>query len=94
VSPSLFIEENIMNIVQTAVPTVRPLPEVMQEVLDAVQRARSQGYAPDLKVKDLRWQFDQVSAKMNQAVYNDQSDSIHDTCLETVAVLIEMLARS
>lgn len=83
-----------MEQVQVQTPTVRPLPEIIKEVISAVERARAQGHSADLKIKDLRWQFDQVSAKMNQAIYNDQADLIHSTCLETVAVLIEMLARS
>jgi len=53
---------------QLEAPATRPLPEVMKEVLQAVERARAKGYPTDLKVKDFRWQFDQVSAKMNQAV--------------------------
>ena len=83
-----------MEQVQGQTATVRPLPEIIKEVISAVERARAQGHPVDLKIKDFRWQFDQVSAKMNQAIYNDQADLIHATCLETVAVLIEMLARS
>ena len=74
--------------------TIRPLASLMKEVLDAVERSRGQGISPADTIKDLRWKFDQVSSKMNQAIYNDQAEQIHRTCLETVAVLIEMLARS
>lgn len=72
----------------------RPLEQIIQEVIAAVQKERARGVPIDEKIKDLRWEFDQVSAKMNQAIYNNQTDLIHSTCLETVAVLIEMLARS
>ena len=78
---------------QTQSPT-RPLPEILKEVVEAVERARAQGYPADHKIIDFRWQFDQVSAKMNQAIYNEQTEQIYNTCLETVAVLIEMLART
>jgi hypothetical protein len=91
---ALFQREKIMGQAEVVSRPIRPLPEVLQEVMGAVERARAKGYPADLKLKDFRWQFDQVSAKMNQAVYNDQSDSIHSTCLETVAVLVEMLSRS
>ncbi len=79
---------------QAPVQTIRPLPEIIKEVVAAVESARAQGLPVNQKIKDYRWQFDQVSAKMNQAIYNDQTDQIHKTCLETVTVLIEMLARS
>jgi uncharacterized coiled-coil DUF342 family protein len=75
-------------------PTTRPLDQIIQEVIAAVQKERTRGVPIDEKIKDLRWEFDQVSAKMNQAIYNNQTDMIHKTCLETIAVLIEMLARS
>ncbi len=73
---------------------IRPLPEIIREVVAAVENARVAGRLSNPNVKDLRWQFDQVSAKMNQSIYNDQTQQIHETCLATVAVLIEILARS
>jgi hypothetical protein len=45
-------------------------------------------------IRDLRWKFDQESAKMSQAIYNDHAEKIHETCLKTVSVLVQMLARS
>ena len=85
-----------MNMEETQIKeqTIRPLPEIIKEVVTAVEAARASGLPASQKIKDYRWHFDQVSAKMNQAIYNDQSEQIHKTCLETVAVLIEMLARS
>lgn len=72
---------------------VRPLKDVLREVELAIERDRAAD--PDTHtIKDLRWKFDQVSAKLNQAVYNDQHDQVHESCLKTVAVLIEILARS
>lgn len=72
--------------------TVRPLETVIKEIEQAVRAAREAGPGAD-NVKDLRWQFDQTSAKMNQAIYNDQKDQIHDSTLQTVVLLIELLAR-
>jgi hypothetical protein len=73
---------------------VRPLAVVLKEVEEAIQRERAAGAISDASIKDLRWKFDQVSAKMNQAIYNEQQDLIHNSTLQTVAVLIEILARS
>ena len=74
--------------------TVRPLKDVLKEVEQMILTERSQTAGVSPNIKDLRWKFDQVSAKMNQAIYNDQRDQIHSSCLQTVAVLIELLARS
>lgn len=81
---------------QIQIPTrhIRPLPQIIKEVIGAVESARALGLPVNQRIKDYRWEFDQVSAKMNQAIFNDQTEQIHNTCLETVAVLIEMLARS
>ncbi len=73
---------------------VRSLRDVLKEVERAVEQGRSLSTGEISAIRDLRWQFDQVSAKMNQAIYNDQHDKIHETCLQTVGVLIEILARS
>jgi hypothetical protein len=73
--------------------TVRPLEAVLKEVEATVRRTRDAGPCSD-SIKDLRWQFDQTSAKMNQAIYNDQMDQIHDSTLKTIALLIELLART
>jgi hypothetical protein len=84
-----------MEQLQTTIAEARSLNEIIKEIAEAVAAARAAGgpIGPET-IKDLRWKFDQVSAKMNQAIYNDQTDLIHKTCLETVAVLVEMLARS
>jgi signal transduction histidine kinase len=74
--------------------TVRDLNTVLQEVRLVVDQLRAANGASEQNIKDLRWKFDQISAKMNQAIYNDQHDQIHSSCLQTVAVLIEILARS
>ncbi|MCB4757289.1 MAG: hypothetical protein LHV69_09745 [Elusimicrobia bacterium] len=73
---------------------VRPMEDVMKEISGAVGRERTDTKGQTLGIKDYRWQFDQISARMNQAIYNDQFDQIHDSCLETIAVLVEILART
>ena len=73
--------------------TPKPLEVLIREIEDAMKRRRNNGPIPD-NIKDLRWQFDQTSAKMNQAIYNDQKDQIHASTLNTVVTLIEILARS
>jgi hypothetical protein len=73
--------------------TIRSFEDVIKEVEAAVQKERA-NQATAIGIKDLRWKFDQISAKMNQAIYNDEFDQVHESCLQTVAVLIEILARS
>ncbi|MBV9079807.1 MAG: hypothetical protein JO102_01670 [Elusimicrobia bacterium] len=75
-------------------PGLHPLASLLKEVDDAVRVFRATASADDRSIMDLRWQFDQISAKMNQAIYNDQQDLIHDSTLKTIAVLFEILARS
>lgn len=79
---------------QTQKETFRPIEELLVEVKDAVQNHRHLVQGSEENIKDLRWKFDQVSAKMNQAIYNDQNNKIHQSCLDTVVVLLEILARS
>lgn len=71
----------------------RELSKVLSDVKTAVEKLRQTENLSAENIKDLRWKFDQVSAKMNQAIYNDQSDQIHATCLATTAILIEILSR-
>lgn len=73
---------------------IRSLEDVLKEVKEAILIERSKNGIENYDIRDLRWKFDQVSAPMNQAIYNDQKDLIHDSCLRTVTVLIEILARS
>jgi hypothetical protein len=73
--------------------TVRDLKEVLKEVETAVLQKRSEGNLPNQRIIDLRWKFDQISAKMNQAIYNNQTEETFQHCLDTVAVLIEILSR-
>jgi phage shock protein A len=79
--------------IQTKTITLRELNAVLKDVKDAVEKQRTDANMSEQKIKDLRWKFDQVSAKMNQAIYNDQVDQIHQSCLATVAILIEILSR-
>lgn len=74
--------------------TIRSLDAVLKDVKEAILRERAMNGSVNHEIRDLRWKFDQVSAPMNQAIYNDQKELIHDSCLQTVAVLIEILARS
>ena len=48
-----------MQQVQVQTTAIRPLADIIQEVIKAVEHARSNGYSPNHKIKDLRWQFDQ-----------------------------------
>lgn len=73
---------------------VRPLDVLLKEVEQAILEARKEEGWSTSRIKDLRWQFDQTSAKMNQAVYNDEREHIHQSCLRTIAILMEILART
>ncbi len=74
--------------------SVRKLPDVLREIEKNVQSERTSSLTQNQNIKDFRWKFDQVSAKMNQAIYNDDTKKIHDNCLRTVSVLVEILSRS
>jgi len=88
------IQMNTLDVVNgTNGSAAKPLTDVLDEVKRSVEGHRVTSLATQ-SVKDLRWQFDQVSAKMNQAIYNDEFQKIHETCLQTVSVLIEILART
>jgi hypothetical protein len=79
--------------VQTRSAQMRELSQVLSDVKEAVEKLRRDENLSAHNIKDLRWKFDQVSAGMNQAIYNDQIDQIHATCLATTAILIEILSR-
>ncbi len=79
---------------QTNSVTTRTLEDVLAEVKKIVEQERATNGTGSITVKDLRWTFDQESAQMNQAIYNNWTDRIHESCLKTVRVLVEMLARS
>lgn len=72
----------------------RPMDEVFREIRERIESQRHDWVDKPQTIKDLRWKFDQISARMNQAIYNDQPDRVHETCLGTIAVLTEILARS
>ncbi len=78
---------------QTSSAQIRELSKVLSDVKVAVEKLRQTENLSAQNIKDLRWKFDQVSAKMNQAIYNDQADQIHATVLATTAILIEILSR-
>lgn len=79
--------------VDTNSTQLRELSQVLGDVKQAVEKLRHDENLSAQNIKDLRWKFDQVSAKMNQAIYNDQVDQIHASCLATIAILIEILSR-
>ena len=78
---------------QTSSAQIRELTKVLSDVKTAVEQTRQTENLSAQNIKDLRWKFDQISAKMNQAIYNNQVDQIHASCLATIAILIEILSR-
>jgi len=82
-------------VTQTQKSAIRPLNEVLKEIQTAVQTERLSGdNHEETSIKDLRWKFDQVSATMNQAIYNDHPKLVRETCLNTIKVLVEILSRT
>jgi hypothetical protein len=73
---------------------LRDLREILNEVERAVRANRESQPDALQTIKECRRIFDQESAKMNQAIFNDQPQQIRETCLKTVAVLVEILARA
>ena len=73
---------------------VKSVELIISEIAAQVQKDRSANGVHINTIKDYRWIFDQESSRMNQAIFNDQTDLIHESCLKTIATLIEILART
>lgn len=72
---------------------IKSLNEIIKEIELKIIESRTKN-PQDLDIKDLRRIFDQESAKMNQAIFNDEFDKIHEPCLNTIVALIEILSRT
>jgi hypothetical protein len=77
----------------TQTPPVKDVRFVLDELERLVVQARQDPSESALAVKDFRRMFDQESAKMNQAIFNDQPDQIRESCLRAILPLIEILSR-
>ena len=75
-------------------PPVKDLKEIFAEIERQVIANRQSPDSATMSILDFRRAFDQESAKMNQAIFNDQHELVHDTCLRTVSMLMEILSRS
>ena len=73
---------------------LKNLEAILTEIAAQVQKNRQALNGSAKTIKDFRWLFDQESSCMNQAIFNDQTNQIHESCLKTIAVLIEILART
>ena len=69
------------------------LTVLFQELEKRLQEVRAARGDASLTIKDLRREFDQQSAKMNQAIFNDQHDQIRETCTKSILPLLEILCR-
>lgn len=78
----------------TKAPAIRDLRQILNELEKLVQSHRSAQGSEPLTIKDFRRIFDQESAKMNQAIFNDQHDQVREACLRAVLPLLEILART
>ncbi|HOW28734.1 MAG TPA: hypothetical protein PK876_09585 [Elusimicrobiota bacterium] len=73
---------------------MRDLKAVLKEVEERVQENRGRQVDSESTVKDFRRSFDEESALMNRAIFNEETDRIRETCLKTVAALVEILSRT
>lgn len=73
---------------------IKDLSIILREIEKLVNCNREHSVFNDKTVKDLRIVFDQESARMNQAIFNEQYEQLREACQRTVAVLIEILARA
>jgi ribosome recycling factor len=73
---------------------VKTLEAVFTEITAQIQRSRQIMNGSAKSLKDFRWQFDQESSLMNQAIFNNHIGQIHESCLKTIAALVEILTRT
>lgn len=73
---------------------LKSLEAIFAEIVSQIQKNRQSQNGSVKTIKDFRWLFDQESSGMNQAIFNSQMDQIHESCLKTVATLIEILSRT
>jgi soluble cytochrome b562 len=78
----------------TQMPGIRNVRAVLEELERLVDQARQSRSGVEPTIKDFRRIFDQESAKMNQAIFNDQQDQIRETCVKAVLPLLEILSRT
>ena len=78
----------------TQMPGIRNVRAVLEELERLVDQARQSRSGVEPTIKDFRRMFDQESAKMNQAIFNDQQDQIRETCVKAVLPLLEILSRT
>lgn len=73
---------------------MRSLEVVLKDIQKKVEENRK-GVGPDLEIRDFRRNFDEASARMNQAIFNDQpSGGVYQETLESISALVEILVRS
>jgi hypothetical protein len=91
-----FSAEDVLKMDEKTAQSAKDLREVFSELEQLVKAIRKElnGSQQSMTIKDFRRIFDQESAKMNQAIFNDHSDQIRETCLKTVVPLLEILTRS
>jgi hypothetical protein len=81
-------------LMETKAPSMREIQDVLNELEREILSHRNEQNAESLTIKDLRRIFDQESAKMNQAIFNDQNDQVRESCLKAIIPLIEILSRT
>lgn len=73
---------------------VKDVSVVLSEIEKLVNYNREHSAFKDKTIKDLRIVFDQESARMNQAIFNEHYEQLREACQRTIAVLVEILART
>jgi len=73
---------------------LKNLEAILTEITAQIRTNRQIQNGTAKSIKDFRWQFDQESSLMNQAIFNNQLGQVHDSCLKTIAALIEILTRT
>ena len=70
------------------------LESVFSEIKMEIEKERLALNGTPKSIKDFRKESDQESERMNEAIYNNQTDKIRKSCLKTIAALIEILSRA
>lgn len=73
----------------------KELTAILKDIEKKVLENRANHEDANKTLKDFRRIFDQDSSRMNQAIFNEASEEeIYKETLRTIAVLVEILART
>ncbi len=81
--------------IRTVEEETRKISILFKEIEKRIAANRTKHNDADKTIKDFRRIFDHDSAKMNQAIFNQEArEEVYQETLQTVSVLVEILLRT